>query len=103
MFIHFHFTLSPSYLTTPSCTFSGERVYRIHHTGTPVFLAQPLRITKLATDACIPGQRENGLSWRECLREEELVDAEGDEEATGDSRDPFLKEEAWVFESAWAA
>lgn len=39
MFIHFHFTLSPSYLTTPSCTFSGERVYRIHHTGTPVFLA----------------------------------------------------------------
>ena len=25
------------------------------------------------------------------MREEELVDAEGDEEAAGDSRDPFLK------------
>lgn len=103
MFIQVHFTLSPSYLTTPSCMFRGERVYRIHHTGTPVFLTRPARITKLATDTCVPGQRENGLSGQGCLREEELVDAKGDEEAAGDSRDPFLKEEAWVSESAWGA
>ena len=37
------------------------------------------------------------------MRGEELVDTEGNEEAAGDSRDPFLKEEAWVSESAWAA